>query len=469
MDSIIDLLNLEDPNAFVSDIRIEGARKIITLETHSVSHFCPACGFRMHSRGIKTRTVNHPMLQDTYKLTIILKQRRWRCTNPVCRYECNESFKFVNRYRRNTNATDMLIIDAFRSLSNTAVDIASRFHTSDTHVLTIFDRYVQMDRLEFTDAICIDEVYLDMDAHCKYAMVIQDFHTGDPIDLLISRRMDVTEPYFANIPIEERNKVRYLISDMYNPYISFVDKYFPHAVPVVDAFHVIQWITHKIELFIRELLKYYRQKDREREESLSRDRSMPISVQPSHEVYLLQKYRWLILMNQSSITYHDDYRMDRHFRYMMNTYDYERRLFDINPRLKKLRDFKELYIRFNERNAGNPLKAAEEIEDLIDFYFECDDRIFVDFAALLVKFKQPILNSFVMIEKEGPGGLYDSRLSNGPIESLNRKVKDLKRIGRGFRNFGHFRNRFLFSCRGNPVINGSPDARTELNYEEADF
>lgn len=39
------------------------------------------------------------------------------------------------------------------------------------------------------------------------------------------------------------------------------------------------------------------------------------------------------------------------------------------------------------------------------------------------------------------GKIYDSRLSNGPIESINRKVKDLNRLGRGFRNFEHFRNR----------------------------
>ena len=47
-------------------------------------------------------------------------------------------------------------------------------------------------------------------------------HTGDSIDLLRSRRMNVTEPYFTSIPPEERNSVKYLISDMYNPYISYV-------------------------------------------------------------------------------------------------------------------------------------------------------------------------------------------------------------------------------------------------------
>ena len=86
------------------------------------------------------------------------------------------------------------------------------------------------DLLNLEDAISVDEVFLDMDDNCKYALVIQDLHTGDPIDLLRSRRMNVTEPYFTSIPPEERNSVKFLISDMYNPYISYVDKASPASL-----------------------------------------------------------------------------------------------------------------------------------------------------------------------------------------------------------------------------------------------
>lgn len=79
-----------------------------------------------------------------------------------------------------------------------------------------------------------------MDNDCKYALVIHDFHTGDPIDLLRNWRTSVTEPYFVAISREERNQVKYLISDMYNPYIAYVKKYFPNAVSVVNSFHNIQ-------------------------------------------------------------------------------------------------------------------------------------------------------------------------------------------------------------------------------------
>lgn len=469
MNTITEFLNLEDADIIISDISIQGTTKTLTLETRPFAHFCPSCGFKMHSRGVKKRTIKHPILQDNYELILILKQRRWRCTNTQCAYDTSEAFKFVNKRRRTTNATDMLIIYAYRDLMETSTSIANRFHVSDTHALEVFDRYVKMDRLPLTDAISVDEVFLDMDEHCKYALVIQDFHTGDPIDLLRSRRANVTEPYFASIPLEERIAVKYLISDMYNQYIAYVDKYFPNAVPVVDSFHVIQWITRLIDNYIRQLLKRYRQRDREKAERLSCELQKPVTLPPSDEVYLLQKYRWLVLSSQANIKYHSDPRMDPHFHCLMNTFDYEDALFRIDPKLRAFRDLKEIYIQFNTHNAGDPIAARTELEELIPMYRTSDYEIFREFASLLEKYKDPIINSFIMVQKHGYGKIYDSRLSNGPIESINRKVKDLKRLGRGFRNFEHFRNRFLYASRKEPVLNGTADYNPVMYFEDDEF
>lgn len=76
MNTITELLNLEDSDIYISDIKIEGTQKIITLETHPTIHFCPQCDFRIHSRGIKRRKIIHPLLQDTYECILILKQQR---------------------------------------------------------------------------------------------------------------------------------------------------------------------------------------------------------------------------------------------------------------------------------------------------------------------------------------------------------------------------------------------------------
>ena len=103
---------------------------------------------------------------------------------------------------------------------------------------------------------------------------------------------------------------------------------------------------------------------------------------------------------------------------------------------------------------------------LIQEFRESRYEIFRDFASLLEKYEDPIINSFIMVEKIGNGKIYDACLSNGPIESINRKVKDLKRLGHGFRNFEHFRNRFLYATRSSPVLNGVTDYNPVAYYEE---
>lgn len=133
------------------------------------------------------------------------------------------------------------------------------------------------------------------------------------------------------------------------------------------------------------------------------------------------------------------------------------------------RDLKELYLQFNARNGGNPSQAQIELEELIEAYRKSRHEIFREFASLLEKYKSSIINSFIMVEKIGNGRIYDSRLSNGPIESINRKIKDLKRLGRGFRNFEHFRNRFLYATRSVSVLNGITNYNPVLYLEEDDF
>ena len=46
MNSITDLLDLEDANISISSIDIEGQTKTIYLETAPEAHFCPCCGFK---------------------------------------------------------------------------------------------------------------------------------------------------------------------------------------------------------------------------------------------------------------------------------------------------------------------------------------------------------------------------------------------------------------------------------------
>lgn len=459
---IIKLLDLKDSDLIIDGPVIKKNKKILTVTKKLEPVFCPVCGSRMHSKGIYTRTVNHPVLQDGYQLILELKQRRWRCTDPLCDNILNDSFSFVQPNKRNTNITDISIVMAFKDLHLSAAQIAERFSVSDTYAINTFARHVDMPRRQLPEIISIDEVHVNVSKVCNYALVIQDFKTGEPVDMIANRRQEITEPYFQNIPFSERKQVKYLISDMYRPYLGYVDKYFPNAVNVVDSFHVIKMINEKLLRYLRDLQRKYRQADEERHKRLEQELGRKVDFTTSKEYYLLKKYKWLILKNQDDIHYSSK----AHYNYKLRQYvtigDIDRMLLRIDPNLKELRDLKERYIRFNKRFGNDYKRSKAELQNLIDLYRKTQYDIFHDVADSLTYHFDAIANSFLMVQRHCAGNAHISRLSNGPMESLNRLVKDLKRNGHGYHNFEHLRNRFLFSQRENASILATPKPLEEV-------
>ena len=448
MNDIIEILGLEDENIFVSNVTIDGTNKVITLETKVQNHICPICGFKMYSKGVKSRTIRHSVLQNGYGLIINLKQRRWKCTNNNCKYDIQEKFNFVDKRRRVTNLTEFLVVMAFKNIEKTAEDIGKEFNITGHAAMNIFTKYVHPKRNKLPEVLSVDEVYLNMDSRCKYVLVLQDFKTGEPVDLLISRRQEYTLPYFSNISINERCNVKFLISDMYNPYIEYTTQYFPNAISIVDSFHVMQWIIHKLDLYIIKLAKKYKERDIERYKNKLKPSQRMENIPISDEVYLLSKHKWVILKNQDNIDYKSETKYNNHFKINMDVYTIESKFLAIDPNFEILRHLKERYVTFNTTPYDDLDKVNEELEDLIMIYSTSGQNIFMEFAKLLVKYKEPIINSFRYFEKINTDGTHVvTRLSNGPIESLNRKAKDLKRNGRGYTNFENLRSRFLFSTR----------------------
>lgn len=293
MNEIINILGLEDDSVNILNVAIEGTTREFTIEKKLVPTYCPSCGYRMYSKGIKTRTVKHPVFQDGYHTILKVRQRRWKCT--ACSYSCADNFRFLNKYKQSTNATDFLILEELRDLNNSVVDVASKFNVSDAHVHRIFDRYVDMKRLPLSEAICIDEVHTDTVSYSKYFMVIMDFITGQPINILPSRQARDTEAYFSNIPIEERRAVKYVITDMYNQYLALTNRYFPNAVCAIDSYHVVQWILHRIDLTLIALKKHLKQRDEAYKAKRLAEHRPVRDNWISDEVYLLNKHRWVML------------------------------------------------------------------------------------------------------------------------------------------------------------------------------
>ena len=134
--NIDDIIN--DPDSFT---------RYVYLSRPAVPTFCPECGCIMHSKGIKVRTVNHPIYQDNTRLILKVSQRRWKCTG--CSLSYNEEYPFLERYKRNSNLTPLLVLEAMKDLNRTAVSIAQQFNISDSEVHDLFSQYVDLKGCHF--------------------------------------------------------------------------------------------------------------------------------------------------------------------------------------------------------------------------------------------------------------------------------------------------------------------------------
>lgn len=453
MNHITELLDIKDTDIKVLSVKETTSTRTVTLEKQLSLHYCPVCGCRMHSKGIYTRHVNHPIMQDGLRLILEIKQRRWKCTSPTCDCVETDEFSFVDKRRRNTNLSDILIVEAFRKPENTAAKIAREHNVSDSHAIRTFARYVDMHRRQLPEAICIDEVFLNIQGGFKYALVIQDFLTGESIDLVETRRKIKTEPYFLSIPLKERARVKYVISDMYKQYLEYTKLYFPNAVSIVDAFHVIQTINFEFLKYIRRLIKNLDERDHIEYERRCNEFHRILDFKHSKDYLLLKKYHGMLLKNARDIKIYPQPRFNKYLDRMMTTFDYFEWMFKIDPDLEHLRDLKEVYISFNTKYAGNPNGAKKALPQVIARYKTCPYKMYHNIARMLEENFDSIINSFIMLEKNGGDQI---RLSNGPIEGLNRITKDMKRNARGFSNFEFIRNRFLFATRKNATILGTP-------------
>ena len=429
----------DEPNIVIYKTRRIGNRWYIYIEYKLIQPMhCPQCGSVMHVKDVYERTIKNDVLLIDASIIILYKQRSWQCKR--CRNRYTPQVSFVRKWKQHTNISMTASVLKLSDLTRSVTSVAEDFNISDTSLHNWFMQYVDIRRGEMPVILSIDEVYVNFTYDCKYALCLMDFETKEIVDIVISRREKYTNDYFVAIPIRERKRVRYIISDMYQPYLDYADRYFPNAKVAVDSFHVISWLCGRFMGYLNHLARHYR--------NILNDH--PDDKKAGDNYYMLKKHRWILLKNDGHIRADYTGRHDSHFGYMMTTSAYREKFYSIDGRLKMLNEAKEKYIRFNDRDDyKNPEEIRISLEELIEDYLGSGDSIIEEFGRMLHSHRDYIVNSFVILDEIGVSG----RLSNGPMESFNRKPKDLKRLARGCDNFEFFRSRIMFSEQnGIPIL-----------------
>lgn len=379
---------------------------------------CPSCGlFTKKIKGYTKKKISHSIYQ-TEDCYIVLNHRRLICHN------CNKTFyennPFVEDYKSISSITVKNTLVHLKNYNQTFASVARTVGLSKTKVMEIFDEHIQVKRHALPEFLCVDEIYFSRKAQSKYNLVLMNFNNGLIIDMLESRHKNKINSYLRNIPLTERNKVKYICIDMNSTYLEVFRFWFPNALICVDSFHVIKLIQSSLdEIRLNALRKFQNKKT-------------------SDEYYLL-KFRRKLLYQEVQYDSHKTPRYNHHFRYRVTEKRELELLLAIDKDLKKAYELKERYLYCN-RTLRNDDEVVDQINEIINSFIDSGIPSMVKVGQTLDRWKEYIINSFHLISNKNT----KRRISNGPIEGRNKYLKIILKLANGYSNFKRFRNRCMY-------------------------
>jgi transposase len=241
--------------------------------------------------------------------------------------------------------------------------------------------------------IAIDEIAVRK-GH-KYLTVVMDIDSGKVVFVGDGKGIETLEPLWKKLR-HSRAEIKAVAIDMSPAYISAIETNLPKAKIVFDHFHVVKMFNEQLSNYRRFL-----QRKAETEEQKE----------------ALKGTRWILLKNPENLD---------------------------NSKNEKERLEKALEL-------NKPLATAYIMkEKMKTIWFQTDksmaERImseWIDEAKISGVWMLRIFAIKLESHKEGILAYYDYRISTGPLEGLNNKIKTMKRQAYGFRDMEFFKLKIM--------------------------
>ena len=408
--------------------KVYGANDVVHLEAEATLSYYPKCCHKcgcvnpskaqqkeekvrpiLHLHGYKMTHIKNGILHG-YPLIINLKKQRYKCL------ACHQTFvaetKLVAKHCQISHQTKLKVANELTK-AQSMKDIAEREGVSASSVIRIARRFAQ--RLEtgfkrLPSSLCFDEFASTKQADAGMSFIMMDGLTHEVLDIIDSRQQKALLAYFYRYPRAARNRVKQIVIDMYAPYIGLIKSCFPNADIIIDRFHIIQHLNralNKHRITVMNACKTSRPTDYTK----------------------LKRYWKLILKNADDLEFehHTYHRLFGGLMSQKRIVDY---LLSLDPRL-------EATYRFVNR-----LKQCVAEHDAEQFAITLAE-------SKKVTLKQHVRTAFNSLEKykDYIQNALTYRLSNGPLEGMNNRIKLLKRTGYGYVNFWNLRARILMMVR----------------------
>ena len=416
---ITNILNLKDNNIifkenFYKEEKINGiTNKIFEGFLSYKPKYCPKCGVlfdnNFEKHGFIISNIKLPKVSGFNTILKLHKQRY------LCKH-CNKAFTL------NSNITDYgcyisnnikynIALDLTKKRSEK--DIAIDNNVSPNTVERVMDSYYDSKKLfknYLPDVLLFDEFKSVKSASGHMSFHLCNGITGNTIDIVEDRRLLSLLRYFGRYSHKAIKNVKYIVIDMYSPYVSLIKKIFSNALIIIDNFHLIQLISR----------------------SLNKTRIM-IMKNDKINYNKLKRYWRLLLKSKDELNY-ENWKKYTCFNKYMTESDVVNYIINTNEELKHTYlVYQNLLSSIKNKDYNSFIYTLNNYSNNISSYMKTSIKT-------LFEFKDMIINTF------------NNNFHNGYIEGNNNFIKVIKRIAFGFRSFIRFKTRILI-CKGLLKIN----------------
>lgn len=402
--------NITFPEDWLKDAKIKGvtAQLISGSLTYKPTN-CEKCGRKNQGEIVKngTKTTRTQMALFRNTLTYLeLKRSRFLCRH------CGQTFMaqtpVVARHDHLAKELKYQILLELAQVRSRK-SIAQRYFVSDISVLRIQEELSKTYHKNYQtlpQVLCVDEFKSMKSCEGAMSFICVDGTNNRLFEVLEDRRLDKLVQYFMRFPRKARLGVRYLVMDMNASYQQLIKMIFPNAQIVTDRFHIVQQITRSLNQLRIKKMNAFNTSNPEDKKKYRR----------------LKRYWKLILKDSDSLdnrqpAYHP---MFKRYLYLQDIID---ELLSYDSQLKLAYEAVQLlhYYR-KKKDIDGFLSTIQTLDKALPKWFR--KKLY-----FLKKYKQGLQNAF------------DLRYSNGVTEGLNNKIKLIKRVSYGYRNFYHLRDR----------------------------
>ena len=395
------LLGIKDLNIEIDDVQAKKSSFYAWGHlTYSLT-VCPHCGANTIVRnGFKLTNIR--LLPTQEKPTVLkLKKQRYLCK--TCHHSTMAKTSLVDSDRQISHNIDqaiMLMLTEDQSLTA----IAQHLNVSVVTVNRVMMRLGRqtspvLDRLPV--ALCFDEF---RSVNHQMSFIAIDANSHELLTLLPDRFTRTIEDYFLNnYSANSRAQVKYVSVDFNANYFRLIKRLFPNAKIVADHFHLVQMILRAVDQTRVQLMKKFSTETRE---------------------YRLFKSAWKLFLKYSADL---ETQSPQWFSRLRDRLTQEQVVME---GLSIDQTFEQTY------NIAHTLLKNLNTTDTASFatLLKTTDLVSPQLQEVLKAFKAHKEAILTMMD---PSVHY----SNGPIEGVNRKVKQIKRTAYGYRNWSHFRMR----------------------------